>query len=98
MTTIRLSAGAILAFDGTVVEFFWATQSQRAHVGAINRIQVDTDRKGKHGLNIVANLRPGENMAGAFLSDTFDDQVYAQVNAMVAEIQTAMASFRADND
>ena len=56
MTTIRLSAGSLLAFDGKVLEFFWATQSQRVHVGAINKIQVDTDRKGKHRLNIVANL------------------------------------------
>ena len=98
MTTIRLSAGSLLAFDGKVLESFWATQSQRVHVGAIDKIQVDTDRKGKHRLNIVANLRPGENLAGGFLSDTFDDQVYSQVNEMVTEIQKAMSSFRADNE
>jgi hypothetical protein len=37
-------------------------------------------------------------MAGGFLSDTFDDQVYAPVNEMVAEIQKDMSSFRADNE
>jgi hypothetical protein len=98
MTTIRLSAGSLLAFDGKIVEFFWAAQSQRVHVGAIDKIQVDTDRKGKHRLNIAASLRPGENLPGGFLSDVFDDQVFAPVNEMVAEIQKAMSSFRADNE
>jgi hypothetical protein len=98
MTTIRLSAGSLLAFDGRLVEFFWAAQSQRVHVGAIDKIRVDTDYKGKHRLNIIANLRPGENLAGGFLSDVFDDPVCAPVNEMVAEIQKAISSFRADNE
>ena len=67
-------------------------------MGAINKIEIDKDRKGKHGVDIPANLRPGENVAGARLSDMFDDQVHAQVNEPVRETQRAMSSFRADGE
>ena len=97
MTIIKLNAGAILAFDGTVVEHFSGAVSKRAHVGTLHDVQIETDRKGKHWLRINSNLQPGENLPGGQLL-TFDENVYGQVNQMVSEIQGAISSFRADNE
>lgn len=96
MTTIRLNPGALLVFDGQVFEHFYGADSKRAHVGTLRELHLETD-KGKHYLRVNANPQPGENIPGAQLI-LFDEKVSAQVEALVTEIQAAMATFPADND
>ena len=90
MTAIKLDDRSILAFDGTIIERFYGATSYRAHVGALHDIQVETDRKGKHWLVMDKELSGGQLFQ-------VEEQVYGQVNMMVAEIQKAMSTFRADN-
>ena len=96
MTTIKLNPGAILDFDGKVIEHFSGATSKRAHVGTLHDIQIETDRKG-HWLRINANPQAGESLPGGQLI-LFDEAVYAQVKQLASEIQGAISSFRADNE
>ena len=97
MATIKLNDGAILAFDGKVIEHFYGAASKRAHVGTLHDVQVETDRKEKYRLHINSNPEPSDNIPGAQLI-YFDEKVYAQVNQMVSDIQAAISSFRADKE
>jgi hypothetical protein len=97
MTTIKLNAGAILAFDGKVVEHFYGAVSKRAHVGTLHDVQIETDRKGKHLLHINSNPEPTDSVPGGQLI-YIDEKVYAQVNQLVSEIQEAISSFHAENE
>ena len=98
MATIKLNAGAILAFDGKIIEHFSGATSKRAHVGTLHDVQIETDRKGKHWLHINANPQgPTDSLPGGQLI-FFDEAVYAQVSQLVSEIQQAMSLFRADNE
>jgi hypothetical protein len=92
MTTIKLNAGAILAFDGKVIEHFYGAVSKRAHVGTLHDVQIETDRKGKHWLRINSNPEPGDNLPGGQLI-YLDEKVFAQVNQLVKEIQEAISSY-----
>ena len=97
MTTIKLNAGASLAFDGKIIEYFYGAASRRTHVGTLHDVQLETDRKGKHWLHINANLQPGENIPGSQLL-VIEDKVFGQVSQMVLEIQQAISSSGAGND
>jgi hypothetical protein len=74
MTTIRINAGVVLTFDGTVLECFYSAQSYRARVGTLHDVQIESDRKGKHWLHVNANRQPGVSLPGAQLL-AFTDQV-----------------------
>ena len=91
MTTIKLDNRSLLSFDGTTVEFFHGGDSRRAHIGAMSNIQIETDKKGKHWLSIDKEMESGQLF-------NISDQVYTQVSELVAQIQSAMSSFRADNE
>jgi len=97
MITIRLNAGAMLVFDGSVLEHFFGAESKRVHVGAIHDLNTETDRQGRHWLNIYANSEPDDDVPGA-QAILFTDQIADQINALVAEIHSAMSTFRADNE
>jgi len=97
MTTIQLNAGAILAFDGKIIEYFYGAASRRAHVGTLHDVQLETDRKGKHWLHINSNPQPGESLPGSQLL-VIEEKVFSQVSQMVLEIQQAIASFHANNE
>ncbi len=53
MTTIKLSEdGTVLTFDGNVLEVFYSGDSDhRIHVTWLERIEIKTDRKGKHSIS-----------------------------------------------
>lgn len=97
MTTIRLNAGAVVNFDGNVLEHFFGAESKRIHVGAIHDLKIETDRKGMHWLNINTNPEPDDVVPGA-QSILFTDALADPINALVAEIHQAMSTFRADNE
>ena len=97
MTTIKLNAGAILAFDGKVVEHFYGAVSKRAHIGTLHDVHIETDQKGRHLLHINSNPEPTDSVPGAQLI-YIDESVYAQVDQLVNEIQEAISSLRADNE
>ena len=54
MTTIRPSEAypLVLSFDGTVLEVFRMSSSERMHLSLIEKLELKTDKKGKHSLGI----------------------------------------------
>ena len=81
----------ILTFDGTVLEVFRMSSSERMHVGLIESLELKTDKKGKHSLDIAT--------AGSYSMQVnlVDDKALAQVNALIADIQKAKAAFKFDS-
>ncbi len=77
----------IVAFDGTVLEIFYGYQSRRIHAAHLKNMQVTTDRKGNLTLHIVT-------IASEIPYLSFDNQLLDKVNALVAEVQAAMSSFK----
>ncbi len=87
MITIKLHEDyrSILAFDGTVLEFFL---DRRIHVTQIDNIQLLTDRHGKHKLRL--------DIPGGFGDLDVDEQAFPKVTQVVAEVLKAKAEFKFD--
>jgi hypothetical protein len=50
---LQSSFPLVLTFDGTVMELFEDVESNRIHVSWIDKLQLKTDKKGNHILDIV---------------------------------------------
>jgi hypothetical protein len=92
MTTVRPTEAypAIIAFDGTVLEVFRMSSSERMHISLIEKLEVKTDKKGTHRLDI--NAAGGYTMQGLLV----DDQALPRINALIAEVEKAKAQFKFD--
>ena len=90
--TIRLAEHyrLVLAFDGTVLEVFRHSSSERVHVSLIDNLELKTDKKGKHTLDI--NAAGGYTMQG----NAVDEPSCPKVGRLIAEVQKAKAAFRFD--
>ena len=97
MIRIKFSDGGksteILTFDGEVLEIFSSisgTKYNRIHIGHIDSMEINTDRKGKHKL--VTKVAYGF----FFLELSVEDDQLVSVNRLVAQVQEAKAAFRFD--
>ncbi len=102
MITVQLDDLSLVCFDGVVVEHFYGAKSQRAHIALIREIQFDTDRNGRTTSctiksNTMGNYQSGVNTMYLLNNNVvpYSDAVAAQMKALAAEIQRAMAAFRA---
>jgi hypothetical protein len=79
----------ILTFGGTVLEIFakFRDETHRIHVTQIQSIQVNTDKKGNHELEIKV---PGRVMR----LFPVDAAQYAKATELVAAVRKAMADFK----
>jgi len=90
MIELQLNSGprkTILSFDGNVLEYFSLMSqegSARFHVGHFKSIELTTDKKGKHWLEVQTEARP--------LNSEVDDQALAKTKDLVAAVQKAMKS------
>lgn len=88
MVTISLhenDRSSVMAFDGTVVEFFL---NRRIHVTQIENIQILTDRHGKHKLRL--------DIPGGFSDVDVDEAAFPKVSQVIVEILKAKAGFKFD--
>lgn len=92
MTTIKPtdSYPAVISFDGTVLEVFRMSSSERMHICLVENLEVKTDKKGVHRLDI--NAAGGYTMQGLLV----DDAALPKVNELIAEVQKAKARFKFD--
>ncbi len=88
MTKLNISKSdpVFLSFDGEILECFFEDGSKRIHVAFIQGIELGPNQKGKRMLTFKLNRAP------IFL--WADEDVVEQVNALIAEIQKAKASFK----
>jgi hypothetical protein len=89
MITVKLAAesDSILTFAGDVIEVFYGERSQRVHIGHVQSIELQTDRKGRHELVI-------QTVAGPIPYLPVDETQQAHAQAVIAAVQEAMAAFR----
>ena len=97
MIHIQFSDGGkytqIVTFDGEVLELFSAnalTRNPRIHIGHIESMRVDMDRKGQHKL--IAKLAYGFNWPEFSVQD---NQVEG-TKALIAAVEAAKAGLRFD--
>ncbi len=92
MTTIKLAEKfpLVLSFDGKVLEAFQDISSNRIHVTWIESLQLQTDKKGKHTLDI--NTLGDSGLQG----NEVDEEAVAKVNSLIAEVEKAKAAFKFD--
>src|SRR5215468_9383854 len=78
-----------LTFDGTVLEIFakLRDETHRIHVSQIQSIQINTDKKGKHELEINS---PGK----VIRLFPVDEAQYPKAMELVAAVQKAKAEFK----
>ena len=92
MTSIKLSESdpTVLTFDGNVLEVFYIS-SYRIHITSVGKIELKTDKKGKHSIVIRDTDRLRYN-------DEFsvDENVLPKVTNLIAEIERAKAAFQFD--
>ena len=92
MVTIKLSDDptAIVAFEGAVVELFQDVTSSRIHVSLLTNMQLKTDKKGRHSLEITT-IDDGE-------ADEYevDANAYPKVALLIAQVEKAKGVFRFD--
>ncbi len=90
MTTIKLSEDfpLVLTFDGEVLELFQDVTSNRIHVTWIKKMELKTDKKGKHTLDI--STRGDSGLEG----NEVDEAAAEGVKALIAEVEQARAGFR----
>ena len=92
MTTIKLSESepSIMIFDANVLELFKKYASYRIPVSWIDKIELTTDKKGKHDLEIHSLHTSGTN------GYTVDENAFQKVTQLIAEIERAKAVFNFD--
>ncbi len=92
MVTIKPADGfpMVLTFDGAVLEIFQDIESNRIHISLIDKIQLKTDKKGKHTLNIFTS--GDSSMEG----NEVDEKALQKVTQLIADIQKAKAEFKFD--
>ncbi len=80
----------VLAFDGAVLEVFRLSSSERIHVGLIESLELKTDKKGKHTLDI--------NAAGGYMMQglAVDEESQSKVSRLIVDVQKAKAGFQFD--
>ena len=85
MTTIKISDGAILKFDGEILEVF---PNWRIHIAQLSKFELVTDHSGRHTLSI-ASLVSGKDMQ-------VDENAAPKVTRLIAEVQKAKTEFKFD--
>ena len=92
MVTIKLAEDfpLVLSFDGNVLEVFQDIESNRIHISWIDKIQLKTDKKGKHSLDIYTY---GDS---SLEGNEVDEKAFPKVTQLVADIQKAKAEFKFD--
>ena len=92
MTAIELSKKdpTALTFDGSVLEIFDFEGSSRFHLGLITKVEVTTDKKGKHNLKIDV---AGD---GGLDGIKVDESAFPKVTQLIAELERAKAAFQFD--
>lgn len=92
MVTIKLSEDptALVAFDGAALELFQDVSSCRTHVSLLTNMQLKTDKKGRHSLEITT-VDDGE-------ADEYevDANAYPKVALLIAQVEKAKGAFRFD--
>ncbi len=92
MITIKPAAELplVLSFDGSVLEVFKLSSSSRVHASLIESLELKTDKKGKHALDI--------NVTGSYVINvnTVDEGAVPKVTRLIEEVQKAKAGFRFD--
>ena len=80
----------VLTFDGTVLEVFKMDSSDRIHISLLSGLEIKTDKKGKHTLDI-------NGFAGyAIQGHPVDNAALSKINRLIAEIQMAKGAFQFD--
>ncbi|MCL4528860.1 MAG: hypothetical protein M1282_05555 [Chloroflexi bacterium] len=89
MTTIRLSKKelGVLSFKDNVLELFG---SWRYHVSQITKLELKTDKKGNHTLDMYAE---GDNYD---LGNVVDEDAFPKVSQLITDVQKAQAEFKFD--
>ncbi len=92
VTTIKLAEDfpLVLSFDGKVLELFQDVSSNRIHVTWIQSLQLKTDKKGKHTLDI--NALGDSNLLG----NPVDESSFGKVTDLIAEVDKAKSGFKFD--
>ena len=92
MVTIKLSDDptAVVAFDGAVLELFQDVSSSRIHVSLLENMQLKTDKKGRHSLEIDTIDDSG--------SDEYevDANAFPKVALLIAQVEKAKGAFQFD--
>lgn len=90
MVTIKLAEDfpIVLSFDGKVLEVFQDVESNRIHVSWIDKLELKTDKKGKHTLDIYAH---GDS---SLEGNDVDESAVAKVHQLIDEVQKAKATFK----
>jgi len=92
MTTIKPAKDLplLLAFEGDVLEVFRLSSSERVHASLIDNLELKTDKKGKHTLDI--NKVSGYTTQGIAV----DEEAVSKVTQLIAEVHKAKAEVRFD--
>jgi hypothetical protein len=92
MTLVKLNEpeNEILSFAGNVLEYFNFEGSTRFHISQITKVELKTDRHGKHSLKI----RCGAD--GGLDGITVNENAVPKVNQLIAEVERAKGEFNFD--
>jgi len=92
MVSIKLTTDPpqVVTFDGAVLEFFQDISSSRIHVSLLENMQLKTDKKGGHTLEIDTIDDSG--------SDAYevDEDAFPKVALLIAQVDKARSAFRFD--
>ena len=80
----------VLSFDGEVLDVFRLSESVRVHISLLDNLDLKTDKKGQHTLDI--NKAGGYTMQGILV----DEDAVDKVTKLIAEVQKAKAQFKFD--
>jgi hypothetical protein len=69
-----------LSFDGEVLEVFRLSSSNRIHISLISSLELKTDKKGKHSLDI--------NAAGGYVlqGNAVDENAFPKITRLIDEV------------
>jgi hypothetical protein len=92
MVAIKLAADfpLVLTFDGSVLELFEDVESNRIHISWIDKMELKTDKKGKHSLDI--HTFGDSSLEG----NEVDENAFPKVARLIADVQKAKVEFRFD--
>ena len=92
MVAIKLAEDfpLVLTFDGFVLELFEDVESNRIHISWIDKMELKTDKKGKHSLDIYTS---GDS---SLEGNEVDENALPKVTQLITDVQKAKAEYRFD--
>ena len=92
MNTIRpaVEKPLVMRLNGDVLEFFRISDYLGYHVSFIKKLELRTDKKGAHFLDISLDY------SYSYRDISVDEEAVQKVASLIAEVEKAKAAFRLD--